>query len=525
MKEQKLNIPDMVLRALKSILFFCFSYVTMQAQQAGDLDSTFGINGKIMTSINGVDDRVFAIDVQPDGKIIVGGSTKVGTEYDFVLARYLIEGILDTTFGMGGVSITSVGDSNAVIKDIKILDDGKILATGDCFNGINREAAIVRFDSLGVIDSTFGINGVKTIAISIYDNLSYSLAAFNSEKYYISINGSFTDAIVKLNENGDYDSSFAINGVFVLPPVMSFIRPLLIKGADKLIAGGYTNLSNTDFAVICIDTLGALDSTFGNNGVATTDFASPFGEQINSIGLLSDSSIIAGGGLDFSATGSNWDFALSKYFSNGIIDSTFGINGKVVTSLSNGRDILMKILIQPDDKIIAVGYSSGNTDFALVRYNSNGTLDNTFGNNGVVITDFLFNSDLAYTAILQSDLKILAAGTPRSGNTWNFGLARYLSGLNVGLLEFKNEPSPLLIYPNPVLESATISYTLNQNQKITMSLHDLTGRTIKTFLQSENKSEGEHTEYLYFDKGLKAGVYILKIDDGNASRSIKIIKN
>lgn len=125
MKEQKLNIPDMVLRALKSILFFCFSYVTMQAQQAGDLDSTFGINGKIMTSINGVDDRVFAIDVQPDGKIIVGGSTKVGTEYDFVLARYLIEGILDTTFGMGGVSITSVGDSDAVIKDIKILDDGK----------------------------------------------------------------------------------------------------------------------------------------------------------------------------------------------------------------------------------------------------------------------------------------------------------------------------------------------------------------------------------------------------------------
>jgi uncharacterized delta-60 repeat protein len=172
---------------------------------------------------------------------------------------------------------------------------------------------------------------------------------------------------------------------------------------------------------------GDLDPTFGTGGKVTTDFGG--NETAWGLAVQSDGkAVLAGTRFD---PGPSDDFVLARYTVSGALDSTFDGDGKVTTDFGGRSDGADDVAIQADGKIVAAG--SGfpahvrPVDFALARYNRDGTLDTTFGDGGRVLTTFAPNSiDRANAVVIQSDGKIVAAGSTRSGPTSEFAVARYL---------------------------------------------------------------------------------------------------
>ena len=312
------------------IILTLFSSVQMAQAVDGDLDPTFGTGGQVTTDINRSTDIANAVAVQVDGKLVVVGQTYKNNDYsteDFAVTRYNTDGTLDNTFGRGGKVRTDFPGLAAVSSAVVIQPDGKIVVAGGAFPQF-----------------TFA--------------------------------GNFE--VVRYNPNG------------------------------------------------------SLDRSFGNGGIVTTTF--PEGSYAFDVALQADGKIIAAGTVfvDFNpGDSSNTDFALARYNPDGTPDATFGNGGQVSTDFLGLEDDAFSVLIQPDGKIVAIGSANDPAtfyDFAAVRYLSNGTLDTTFGVAGKVHTDFGDqNFDRARSAALQPDGRIVAAGfaISQNGVVQNFAVARH----------------------------------------------------------------------------------------------------
>jgi len=171
---------------------------------------------------------------------------------------------------------------------------------------------------------------------------------------------------------------------------------------------------------------GSPDATFGTGGVVTTDLGGD--EEISALVLQPDGKLVAAGGTYNASTASYSNFALARYQPDGSLDPTFGTGGLVTTDLG-GSDSINALVLQPDGRLVAAGYNSltsSHTNFALARYQPDGSLDPTFGTGGLVTTD-LGGDDSIGALVLQPDGKLVAAGSTRDSSTSssNFALARY----------------------------------------------------------------------------------------------------
>ena len=156
-----------------------------------------------------------------------------------------------------------------------------------------------------------------------------------------------------------------------------------------MLVGGYafSAASNNDFAIIRYNTDGSLDMSFDNidqDGVVRTDLGGNLNDQINSIAIQEDGKIIAAGST---YNGVNYDYAVARYNLNGSLDNTFDSDGIIITDFNNSNDYGSTALIQPDRKIIACRLCIHRLQLSglLVRYNADGSIDNTFGTTGKVV--------------------------------------------------------------------------------------------------------------------------------------------
>ena len=168
--------------------------------------------------------------------------------------------------------------------------------------------------------------------------------------------------------------------------------------------------------------------SFNGSGTAIT----PIGvgdDYAISLALQPDGKIIVSG---VCSNGANSDFCLARYLANGTFDTSFNSTGKVITPIGSSDDYGYSVALQPDDKIVVAGYcvSGANFDFCLARYLANGTLDTSFGSTGKVITAIGSGTDVANSAALQPDGKIVVAGFCSNGTNDDFCLARYDGGPN-----------------------------------------------------------------------------------------------
>ncbi len=398
----------------------------------GDLDPTFGTGGLVVTDFSNNTDVAWDVKLQPDGKIIAAGYSHNGNQWNFALSRYNSNGSLDNTFGTDGRITTDFSNNTDQGFEVAIQPDNKIVLAGYSHNGSQYNFALARYNSNGLLDNTFGTNGRVTTDFSNNTDAAWCLALQPDNKILLagqaSISGTNNFGLVRYDTSGNLDLSFGTNGRVTTDFSNDSDVPqsVVVQLDGKIILGGYAFTSGTNnFALARYDTSGNLDSSFGTNGRVTTDFSnnSDIGYLV---ALQPDGKIILGG---YTSNGVHNDFALARYNTNGTLDASFGTGGKVITDFSQWYDAGYSLALQPDGKIILGGYASINplpNDFALARYNSNGTLDTSFGTNGKVITDFGGGADIAYSLAIQPDSNIILAGYAFNGFNYDFALARYI---------------------------------------------------------------------------------------------------
>ncbi|MFJ8012859.1 calcium-binding protein [Streptomyces sp. NPDC096339] len=224
-------------------------------------------------------------------------------------------------------------------------------------------------------------------------------------------------AVARYNANGTPDSTFGTGGRLTTD-LRGDAQAVAVQPDGKIVVAGH---SDDDFAVARYNANGSPDTTFDNDGKVTTQFGGV--DQARSVALLPDGRIVVAG---LSNAAGTYDFAVARYNSNGSPDTDFDADGRVTTDFSGGLDQAAGVVLQADGRITAAGSANGfgSDDFALVQYNSDGTLDSTFGTGGRVTTDF-GALDQARGMARQPDGKIVTAGLTGSGSTFTFALARY----------------------------------------------------------------------------------------------------
>jgi uncharacterized delta-60 repeat protein len=226
---------------------------------------------------------------------------------------------------------------------------------------------------------------------------------------------------------GDLDPSFGIGGKVTTDfgTIDDAISDKMAVQADgKPVAAGYANDGPArDFALARYTPSGTLDPAFGSGGTVTTDFYGYTDHAQGGLVVQPDGKLVAAGASFTFFTGGNYDFALARYNPDGTPDSSFGTGGLVTTGISGGDDQAFAIALQPDGKLVAAGEASG--DFALARYNPDGTLDPSFNSSGLVTTDFAGGLDRVEALAVQADGMLVAAGQAFSGASLDFALARY----------------------------------------------------------------------------------------------------
>jgi uncharacterized delta-60 repeat protein len=331
----------------------------------GSLDTSFGVGGKVVTGIGNADDTAFALVIQPsDGKLIAAGSSFNGRNDDFALVRYKTDGTLDTTFGMGGIVTTGFNNTFDYIDAVAVQTDGKIVAAGYVFNGSYFHFAIARYHSNGTLDDTFGTGGKVITEMTAFDDLARAIALQSDGKIIVAGEANADLAVARYNSDGSLDTSFDGDGKVVTSiNLFDSAYDVVIQADGKIVAAGETgNGTNSDFAVVRYETNGALDSLFDSDGIVTTAIGGS-DEIASSLSIQAGGKIIVGG---FSSNGTNDDFAVARYEPSGALDSSFGTGGKVTTDFGGGSFDYISALAIQSGKLIAVG--SANSNFAVAAY-------------------------------------------------------------------------------------------------------------------------------------------------------------
>ena len=447
--------------ALAGTLSFAGMAITAKAGP-GDLDLTFSGDGKLLDFLSRGDDSARGVAVQPDGKIVVAGSSWTGQVRgsDFAVVRYNTDGSLDATFGTGGRVTTDFGSSGDWASSIAIQQDGKIVAAGASYPGF----ALVRYNSDGSLDTSFGTNGKVTTDIN---SGAYSVAIHTDGKI-VAAGG---NSVARYNTDGSLDTTFDSDGkvTTVFPSRSISFYSVAIHTDGKIVAAGqtYSQSTGAEFALVRYSVDGSLDTSFDGDGLVTTQVGQG-GSGANSLAIQANGKIVAAGGANgfglvryssngtpenvitvqitppyyydyaysvaiqpdgkiVAAGGSSETIAVVRLNANFSIDTTFGTNGRVTTP-TGSHAIASGVAVQTDGKIVAAGDSfnqstgSFDYDYILVRYTTNGSLDTSFDGDGKVTTDsgFFYGNALSDTAI-QPDGKIVAAGGARG----DFAVLRY----------------------------------------------------------------------------------------------------
>ncbi len=283
----------------------------------------------------------------------------------------------------------------------------------------------------GDLDPSFGAAGKVITAIGATSDTVRALVVQPDGKLVVAgvclSGGNGVFCLARYTADGSLDPAFGSGGK-VITSISSngdnTARAIALQPDGKLVAAGYCyNGSNVDFCLARYNTNGSLDASFGNNGTVVTAIGSG-DDNANALTLQPDGKLVAAGTC---AAGSNTSFCLARYNANGSLDTSFNGSGTVVTPAGSGYDYGYALAVQADGKLVAIGscYNGSNYDFCLVRYNANGGLDTSFNGSGKVVTVIGSSHDNAYALAVQPDRKLVVAGACWNGSNNDFCLARY----------------------------------------------------------------------------------------------------
>lgn len=449
----------------------------------GTPDVLFGTKGEIIQ--DSMEGGALSLLLRPNGKILASfGGYWSG---DFIqILQFTPDGKFDSTFGLNGIAFVMIPSSPGVgyissgANVLLLRSSGKFFAIAP---SASSAFFLFSFNSNGTVDSTFQQNGEERFDENNYDENWGIQAAIlqGSDKILIGGTVSYPNnysldfGLRRLDLNGNIDGAFSF-----LPTLVKTKNPgndeantIVIRSTEQIFLGGY---SDNDTSLIATQYLadGEIDRYFALNGklystnypnkitingsleksgylivagqsyndtnfvvdftiadfngdglnvIATTDFGNGL-NYCQSALLQPDEKIVASG---YAFTHRNYDFALARYTKDGIPDSSFGTTGKVTTDIGINQDYAYASALQSDGKIVLCGttYNDKQWQIALIRYNSDGSLDHSFGSSGIVLTALHDSDDEAKSIAIQSDGKIVVAGYTRVNKNYNFALVRY----------------------------------------------------------------------------------------------------
>lgn len=412
----------------------------------GDLDLAFGTGGKTTMAVD-LDAIVGDVAVQSDGKVVItGSSSKIGVGAAVELVRLTSGGAPDTSFGISGRVTTSIGSSTSRGQAVVIQGDGKILVLAEARaeGQVLPVVALARYTNSGVLDSSFGNGGiVLTPTVSTSSETAYASDLVLQSDGRIVVAGMIqvgsvrSYMLLRYTTSGVLDTSFGTGGKSIVPA--GFINPasVAMQADGKIVVAGRGWDVKGVFELARFTSNGSLDTGFGTNGVVQTSFV---GNEaaVSSVALQSDGKIVAVGYVYLS---NGQAVALARYTAQGVLDADFGDGGKLTTRIST-EDEGRSVALQSDGKIVVGGWTTeaGSAhlsyymnNFAVWRYTSTGALDTGFGSGGVAITSFGGGRDRAWGLALGGDGTIVVAGTDDTNpgiypTKYEFAVARHLGG-------------------------------------------------------------------------------------------------
>ncbi len=507
-----------------SILFITnFSF-----SQTGILDITYGINGQTSNSF-GPNCQSYDSEIQPDGKILVVGGDNYSNASgsSCIITRYLPNGTVDNSFGNNGITSILI-DDYCVGNGIALQNDGKIIVAGTSFkpsgNILSGEIMILRLNNDGSLDTSFGTNGVTSISLN-YPQTINSVAIQSDGK--IVAGGAFanltnpimdTFGLIRLLNNGNVDTSFGTNGYTYTSGISrGRILDLKLTETDEIIAVGDSPYYGKHL-IVKYDSNGNIDNNFGLNGNGIVQ------GQINDIStfkkcFIKNTAIYAVGATYNSV---KYNAMITKYNLNGIIDNSFGNNGLIIKDFGTNLSSFADDLNFDSNNNLLVGYSYGptsNYDFGLESYNTNGILNLNFGVNGLFSTNFGAGHDYFRSLSIQNDNKIIMVG-----NKGNQITCRVTNDNNLIATNFVTTNS-LKVFPNPVIDFITLEIDNLDNLVLSIELFNINGKLVKILEKGSPVSNSFFTKNYNFTD-LKCGLYFLKIikKKNEAPTYIKIIK-
>ncbi|MHC4489187.1 MAG: hypothetical protein ACYSW7_08445 [Planctomycetota bacterium] len=415
------------------LLLVMISGVTYAAP--GDLDTSFNQPHGFVTYDGGIwHDYGYDMAIQPDGKIVVAGRSHTRPRpWDVLVLRYNADGSPDESFGTNGV-VTYDGGSIDWGWGMALQSDGKIVVTG--FTHIvgsgrrDRDLLLLRYNADGSPDSSFGTNGVVTYDGGSGDEHGRVVAIQSDGKIVVAgVNGThwYGDVLVfRFNADGSLDKSFGTNGVVTYGDGRKdHAWAVAIQSDGKIVvAGSRGNYPDEDLLVLRYHADGSPDSSFGTNGVFTYDSGGGY-DCAESVAIQPDGKIVVAG------WGQQLEVLLFRYNADGSLDKSFGTDGVVAYEGENGY--CDAVAIQSDGKIVAAGgtnYRNPDEDVWVLRYNADGSPDNSFGTNGVATYDSGSNDEYAEAVALQSDGSIVIAGVSHNGSDKDVLVLRLIGGGN-----------------------------------------------------------------------------------------------
>ncbi len=466
---------------MKNLLLLLLSLTCLNTySQEGELDFSFNGSGKILyENSNFAEGRT--VLVQPDGKIVLGGYIHYN-QGDILIARFDRNGNPDVTFGNQGFAYIDLNTEWQQATSIQLLGNGKLMVLAETDHQGERGCALLRLTANGYLDQSFADSGWVFNGVGTGNSYWNALVLLPNGDFVVGGDiyhaGGRKLALLGYHDDGNVNLSFGDTGIAIkaVGGATTELRALKLSPDGKLIAGGSTYFQgNRSFMLIKYEVDGKIDQSFaGGNGLSIgfNDNA-----ELNDFCFQRDGKIIAAGLVERN----NDDlFAMARVSPTGILDPGFGVNGKVETAI--GKDSRAEFAgVLGDNRILLGGVGDGiwSEDYALARYNPDGTLDKSFSYDGISTKNIGPADDIVLAGTIQSDGKLILVGTSEkpssSFSRYYLSVARFIGGVgSIGEVELE-EPS-LQIFPNPAHDIVQIESSENIQE---IRIFDLSGKLIR----------------------------------------------
>jgi uncharacterized delta-60 repeat protein len=391
----------------------------------GDLDPSFGSGGRVVLTPGGRETVYTDVAIQPDGKIVLAGYTySTAGDTDIAVTRLNANGTPDTGFAAGGTLAINTNYTGTRRQDlgygVALQPDGKILVVGETEIQTGTSATIARILPNGTVDPDFAAGGDDGDGITWSAlGAGYDVAVDKSGRIIAAGVAGINSWVERLNPDGSRDNTFGTPGLY--PWVLSFdlggddtIARLALLPDGRVLGVGsrVTGTADIDAVVARIAPGAGLDSTFGESGFRTYGFGAGSSDE------ATDLVVEPGGKIDVAGSGSAANaFALTRLTASGNLDPSF--SGKSTVAADFGSAALASaVALQANGKIVLAG--DDGKDFAVARFQPGGTLDTTFGPGGKRTVSFPNATTTGTAMALQPDGKVvvvgyIGAGTAASG--------------------------------------------------------------------------------------------------------------